>query len=42
MLLVLPFLLALYFAYLAYTKAEYFEIPVITDLLQQQGWLRKQ
>lgn len=41
MLFFVPFLAALYFAYLAYSKAEYFEIPVITDLMQQQGWLKK-
>ena len=41
MLCVVPFLAAVYFAYLAYTKAEYFEIPVVTDLMQQQGWLKK-
>ena len=36
-----PFLVALYFAYRTYTQADYFEIPVVTDLLQQQGWLEK-
>lgn len=41
MLVVVPFLVALYFAYLVYTRAEYFTIPVITDLLEQQGWIRK-
>jgi uncharacterized membrane protein len=41
MLFFVPFLAALYFAYLAYTKAEYFEIPLVTDLMQQQGWLKK-
>jgi uncharacterized membrane protein len=41
MLFVLPFFAALYFAYLAYSKAQYFEIPLITDLMSQQGWLKK-
>lgn len=42
LLFIVPFAIALYFAYLAYTKANYFEIPVITDLMTQQGWLKKQ
>lgn len=41
MLFFVPFLLALYFAYLAYSKSQYVVIPVVTDLLQQQGWLQK-
>ena len=41
MLFILPFLAALYFAYLAYSKTQYFEIPLVTDLMQQQGWLQK-
>jgi uncharacterized membrane protein len=41
MLIFVPFLAALYYAYLAYSKAQYFEIPLVTDLMQQQGWLQK-
>ena len=37
----LPWLFLFYFAYLTYTKMEYFEVPVVTDLMQQQGWLQK-
>lgn len=41
MLVFVPFLLSLYFAFLVYTRGEYFTIPVITDLLVQQGWINK-
>ncbi len=34
----IPFLGALWFAYQAY-QGEYLEIPVLTDLLKQQGWI---
>ena len=33
-----PFLGALWFAYQAY-QGEYLEIPILTDLLKQQGWI---
>ncbi len=33
-----PFLIALYFAYQAY-QGQYFEVPVMTDFLKQQGWI---
>ena len=36
----LPFIPAVYYAYLAY-KGTYFEIPVITRMMQQQKWLAK-
>lgn len=36
-----PFLGLLYYGYLAYTKSQYFDIPVLSDLMKQQGWLKK-
>jgi uncharacterized membrane protein len=36
-----PFLGLLYYGYLAYTKSQYFDIPIISDLMKQQGWLKK-
>ncbi len=36
-----PWFLLLYYAYLVYSKGEYVEIPVLTDLMTQQGWLKK-
>lgn len=38
-LYILPLLAALLFAYRAYTSDQYFEIPVLTNLMRQQGWL---
>ncbi len=35
----LPFIPQVYYALIAYTQARYFEIPVITDFMRQQGWL---
>ena len=34
------FVLEIYFAYSAY-QGKYFEIPVITDFLAKQGWLKR-
>lgn len=36
-----PLAALLYFGYLAYAKSEYFEVPVVSDLMKQQGWLKK-
>ena len=36
-----PFLGLVYYGYLAYTKSQYFDIPIISDLMKQQGWLKK-
>lgn len=36
-----PWFLLLYYAYLVYTKGDYVEIPVLTDLMVEQGWLKK-
>lgn len=36
-----PYAALFYYGYLAYSKAEYFEIPVVSDLMKQQGWLKK-
>jgi len=33
-----PFIPALYYAYLAY-QGQYFEIPVLTDFIKNQGWV---
>ncbi len=30
----------IYYAYLAYAKPSYFEIPVVTQFMRQQGWLK--
>ena len=37
---IVPVLAMFYYAYLAY-QGEYFEIPYLTDLMVQQGWLEK-
>lgn len=34
----LPFIPALYYAYLSY-QGQYFEIPVLTDFIKNQGWV---
>ena len=39
-LLVLPLAASAYCAYLAY-MGQYFEIPVLTDFLAEQGWLER-
>jgi uncharacterized membrane protein len=39
-LLFVPFLASLYYAFVAYTKPSYFEIPVVTKFMIQQGWLK--
>ena len=36
----LPFIPAIYYAYLAY-QGRYFEIPIITQMMRQQGWLAR-
>jgi uncharacterized membrane protein len=36
----LPYIPLLYYTYLAYAKPSYFEIPVITKFMRQQGWLQ--
>ncbi|MGB5933511.1 MAG: DUF4870 domain-containing protein [Anaerolineae bacterium] len=33
-----PFIPALYYAYLAY-QGQYFDIPVVTDFIKNQGWV---
>lgn len=40
MLWPLPFILALVFAFQAYTTGRYFEIPVLTQIMKDQGWLK--
>lgn len=30
----------IYYAYLAYSKPTYFEIPVVTKFMKQQGWIK--
>ena len=39
-LAILGWIPMIYYAYLAYAKPSYFEIPVLTKFLQQQGWLK--
>jgi uncharacterized membrane protein len=41
MLWPLPFILALVFAFQAYTTERYFEIPVLSQVMKDQGWLKK-
>ncbi|MBI4785449.1 MAG: hypothetical protein HY782_00150 [Chloroflexi bacterium] len=36
----LPLIPNLYYTYLAYAKPAYFEIPVLTKFMVQQGWLK--
>ena len=36
----LPLIPNIYYAYLAYAKPAYFEIPVLTKFMTQQGWLK--
>ena len=40
LLFLLPVVPAIYYAYLAY-QGQYFEIPILTDFMVQQGWLEK-
>ncbi len=35
-----PFILNIYYAFVAYTKPAYFEIPALTQFMKQQGWLK--
>jgi uncharacterized membrane protein len=39
-LFLLPLIPNIYFTYLAYAKPSYFEIPVVTKFMIQQGWLK--
>ncbi len=39
-LFLVPVIPAIYYAYLAYARPSYFEIPVITPFMKQQGWLK--
>jgi uncharacterized membrane protein len=41
MLWPLPFIVALVFAFQAYTTERYFEIPVLSQVMKDQGWLKK-
>ena len=36
----LPLIPNIYYTYLAYAKPAYFEIPVLTKFMTQQGWLK--
>lgn len=38
-LFLLPLIPNIYYAYVAYTKPAYFEIPFLAKFMQQQGWL---
>jgi len=40
-LFLVPLIPNIYYAIIAYTRPEYFEIPVITKFMVQQGWLTK-
>jgi uncharacterized membrane protein len=35
-----PLIPNIYYTYLAYAKPSYFEIPMLTQFMQQQGWLK--
>ena len=37
----LPFIPFVYYAIIAYARPAYFEIPVVTKFMMQQGWLTK-
>ena len=37
----LPFIPNIYYTIIAYTSRQYFEIPVITKFMMQQGWLTR-
>lgn len=39
-LMFLPIIPNIYYAYLAYAKPSYFQIPVVTQFMTQQGWLK--
>ncbi len=39
-LFLLPLIPNIYYTYLAYAKPAYFEIPVVTKFMIQQGWLK--
>lgn len=36
----LPFILALVFAFQSYSTGRYFEIPVLSQVMKEQGWLK--
>ncbi len=38
-LMFVPAIPAIYYAIIAYAKPAYFEIPVVTQFMKQQGWL---
>ncbi len=40
LLFFLPIIPNIYYAYLAYAKPSYFEIPTLTKFMMQQGWLK--
>lgn len=40
LLFFLPIIPNIYYAYLAYTKPGYFEIPTLSKFMVQQGWLK--
>jgi uncharacterized membrane protein len=37
----IPYIPFIYYTIIAYTRGEYFEIPVITKMMIQQGWLSR-
>lgn len=37
----IPVIPQIYYAIIAYTRAEYFEIPTLTQFMVQQGWLKR-
>ena len=37
----IPYIPFIYYTIIAYTRGEYFEIPVITKFMVQQGWLTR-
>jgi uncharacterized Tic20 family protein len=41
LLWLLPLIPNIYYAIIAYTSGQYFEIPVVTKFMMQQGWLTR-
>ncbi len=37
----IPIIPNIYYAIIAYTRGQYFEIPVVTKFMLQQGWLKQ-
>ncbi len=37
----IPIIPNIYYAIIAYTRGQYFEIPVVTKFMIQQGWLKQ-